>query len=386
LDRLMKKTLFAILLLVGSFLAPRQADAALLYTGAANQVVYLGESFVVEWYLDTQGQDVNSMSLVLNYAKDKLEVLEASAGSSALDLWIKPPEFDNGQGAIRLIGGVSGGVDDAKLPIFRATFKPLVAGDAKLSLGTESEVLVADGLGSSAGVIFNEVNFRINPAEAKPAQISSATHPNPDAWYKENDVEIAVQAKPGEEYSYTFSSNLEMFPDPNPDDVRAPVRFMRLDDGIYYFKLNSRASGGDWQEAGVFRVKVDSTPPRDFTPAVGKDPAVFDGAPFISFSTSDSVSGVQYYEVKSSFLSGWQKTDNTFYKLPGLVLGDTIEVKVVDAAGNERITAVKVDKALVNPAFSNPIFWVIISISLLAAALLAWQYARLMRKYKINDK
>lgn len=382
----MKKILLTILFFTTFLAMSPSANAALLYTGAANQVVYDGESFVVEWYMDAQGKDINSMSLVLTYDKEKLEVLETSAGNSALDLWVKPPAVNKEEGAIKLIGGVSGGLHDNKIPIFRATFKPLQTGEARLSLGTDSQVLLADGRGTSAGVVFNEVNFRINPKEAKPAQIGSATHPNPDAWYKENNVTVTVQTKPGEEYSYTFSSNLDIFPDPNPDDVSKPIDFKDLDDGIYYFKLISRLGPSEWQEAGVFRVKVDATPPREFTPTIAKDPAIFDGQPFVAFNTSDSVSGILYYEIKSSFFSGWQKTDDTFYKLPGLVLGETIEVKVVDAAGNERITAVQVDKDMVNSVFYNPFFWVIIILSLSAAAFLIWQYARLLKKYKLNDK
>jgi hypothetical protein len=382
----MKKILFSIFLFAALTAVPDRADAALLYTGAANQVVYDGETFIVEWYLDTQGKNINSMSLALAYSKDKLEVVEVSGGNSALDLWVKTPEFDNQRGIIKLIGGVSGGLNDRKLPIFRATFKPIQTGDAKISLGTDSEVLAADGLGSSAGIIFNEVTFRINPADAKPAQISSDTHPDPDFWYKENDVEIVIQTKPDEEYSYTFSSNLEIFPDPNPDDVSHPIDFNGLNDGIYYFKLNSRLGPSDWQEAGVFRVQVDTTPPREFTPTITKDAAVFDGEAFIAFNTSDSVSGISHYEIRSSFLSGWQKTDDTYYKLPGLVLGDTIEVKVVDIAGNERIIKVQLDNRTVGSMFYNPIFWVIIILSLFAVGLLIWQYARLLNKYKINDK
>lgn len=382
----MKKILLAIFLAAGFVALPQYADAALLYTGAANQVAYVGESFVVEWYLDTQGKSINSMSLTLTFASDKLEVLDASTGNSALDLWIKTPQFDNQQGTINLVGGVSGGLNDSKVPVFRATFKPKATGEAKISLDAGSQVLLADGLGSGAGVVFNEINFRINPLDARPSQITSSTHAGTDTWYKAQDAEFLVQAKPGEEYSYSFSSNLEIFPDAIPDDINTPINFKDLDDGIYYFKLNSRLGPSDWQEAGVYRVQVDTTPPREFTPSIGRDPAVFDGAPFVTFSTSDNISGVSHYEVKTSFLSGWQRVDGTYYKLPGLVLGETIEVKAVDAAGNERVASVKVDKNMISPFYTNPIFWVIIILSILGVILLVWLYLRALRKYKINDK
>jgi hypothetical protein len=377
-----------VLFLSAKFLAlsPDTVSAALLYTGAANQVVYVDQTFVVEWYFDTQGKDINSLSLTLTYSKNKLEVVETSAGNSALDLWVKTPSFDNSKGEIKLVGGISGGVNDRKLSIFRATFKPLETGNAKISLAKDSDALIADGLGTSAGIIFNEVNFAINPKEAKPALISSPTHPDQDVWYKNNEINIKVDPKAGEQYSYSFSSNLELFPDPNPDDLSKPIIFHQVPDGIYYFKLNSKLGPSDWQEAGVYRVQIDSTPPKEFTPSIAKDPAVFEGNPFVTFNTTDNISGIAYYEVKSGLLGGWKRTDDMFFKLPGLVLGDKIEVRVVDAAGNERITQVKVDKEMVNSVFSKPIFWVIIILSLIAIQQLIKLYLKLLKKYKVNDK
>jgi hypothetical protein len=375
-------------LLIAIFLLlPKEpASAAMLYTGSANQVVYLGETFVVEWYLDSQGKSINSMDLNMTFSADKLEVVEVNEGNSVIDLWVKTPTHDNNSGKIKLVGGVSGGVNEDKLNIFRATFRPKDIGKAIISLEKNSDVLLADGQGTSAGLVFNEVSFTINPLEAKPAQISSSTHPDQDAWYKNQNATLKIGPKEGELYSYSFSSNLEIFPDDNLDDVTQPIHFQNLQDGIYYFKLNSKTGTGNWQEAGVYRVKIDTTPPREFTPSIGQDQSVFEGQPFISYSTTDSVSGIDHYEVKSNFFSGWQKTDDSYFKLPGLVLGDTVEVKVVDSAGNERIAEVKVDKSISNSVLSNLKFWGIMILSLAILGLLVWYYFKLLKKYKVNDK
>jgi hypothetical protein len=373
------------LLLTALLITPSVSNAALLYTSSANQVAYVGETFVVQWYLDTQDKSINSLSLTLTYSKEKLEVVESSVGDSSFNLWVKTPEFDNSKGEIKLIGGLSGGVSSNKLPVFRATFKPLATGNAKISLKQDSDVLLADGMGSSAGLIFTEVSFNINPIEAKPAHITSETHPDQDAWYKNKNAVIKVETKEGEQYSYSFSSNIEIIPDDKPDDVSQPLIFNDNADGIYYFKLNSRTGPSNWQEAGVYRVKIDGTPPREFNPAISKDPAVFDGQAFVSFNATDNVSGVSYYEVKSGLFGSWQKTNDPYFKLSGLVLGDKIEVKVVDEAGNERITEVKVDKTIANSVFSNLIISSIIVISLIAVGLLVWLYFKLLKKYKVND-
>jgi hypothetical protein len=364
----------------------RPVQAAMLYTGSANQVVYMGDSFVVEWYLDTQGKEINSLDFTVTFSPEKLEVLDASSGNSFVDLWVKAPTFDNSAGTIRLTGGISGGVSDEKLNVFRATLKAKEIGSAKISVSKGSDVLLSDGLGTSAGLIFNEVNFNINPQESKPAKISSATHPDQDIWYKDNMVIMTLAAKQNEEYSYSFSSNLEIFPDDNADDVSGPLEFSGLPDGIYYLKLNSKLGPSNWQEAGIYRVKIDSTPPREFNPAISQAPGVFDGKPFVSFNTTDSGSGISHYEVKSNFFSGWEKTENSYFPLSGLVLGDKIEVKVVDEAGNERISQIKVDKMVSNSVFSNLVFWVIIALSCALLACLVWYYFKLLKKYKVNDK
>ncbi len=380
----MKKVFFGIAFAL-FMLLPSKSEASLLYTGAANQAVYVDETFVVEWYLDTQGRNINSMDLRLTYSSDKLAVVETSAAGSAFDLWIRNPQFDNAKGEIRLTGGVSSGINDKRVSIFRATFKPLQAGSAKISMAANSEILLADGFGTQDKLTFNEVNFTINPPEANAGMIRSPSHPDQNSWYQEQNVLINIIGKPGEVYSYSFSSNLEIFPDAKPDDITGPIRMENLPDGIYYFKLNSRAGSGNWQEAGVYRVQIDTTPPKAFKPALAQDPSVFDGQAFVSFNTSDSVSGILYYEVRSSRFGGWERVDETYYKLPGLVLGDKIEVKVVDAAGNERISSIEVDRSMVNSVFSNLLFWVIITLILLAVAWGIKHYVKQLRKYKVND-
>lgn len=364
---------------------PLPTHAAVLYTGSANQVVYMDDTFLVEWYLDTQGQPINAMDLGLVFPPDSLEVVSVSVGGSVIDLWAEAPLLDNSQGRIDFAGGMAG-VNNSKLPIIKATFRPLKTGPAKISLDPKSEVLVADGQGTPAGLTFSEVNFVVNPAEAKLGRVYSPTHPDPAVWHRNRNVELVVESDPDEEYSYSFSSNIEIFPDQNPDELTGTITYRDLPDGVYYFKLNSRQknTANNWQEAAVFRVMIDGTPPDEFEPALAQDPAVFNGQPFVSFNTTDSTSGVAYYEVRANFLDGWKRADDNYFKLPGLVLGGTIDVRVVDAAGNARITQVEVDKSLVNPYFYNPIFWVIISILIGLVILLIRTYVKLLKKHKVN--
>jgi hypothetical protein len=365
------------------FFAPKPAQAATLYSGAANQVVYKGQSFVVDWYLDSQDSAINTVDLKLTYSKALLDVVDVNAGSSALDLWVKSPTFSAEDGTIQLTGGLSGGLKSNRIPIFSVTFMPKDTGEARINMDQQSQVLIADGQGTPAPLLFNPVVFAINPAEAALNAIRSNTHPDQTKWYKENRAVLKFLPKDGEQYSYSFSSNSELFPDDAADPLRDEYVYDHLPDGVYYFKLNSKTGNGAWSEAGVYRIQIDATPPEQFEPAIASDSSIFDGSPFLSFAAKDKASGVARYEVRYG-IGGWQPVDQTFIRIPGLVLGSSIEVKAVDEAGNEQISRVSLKDLPQVSAYRQWFLWgIIISAGLVAVFLLRLGYKRLNRKYQI---
>lgn len=332
--------LFGLILV--SFSVWSQAHAATLYAGSAYQVVSEGQTFVVEWLLDTEGQSANLVSLKLDFTPETLEAVEAATGNSQLSLLIKPPEILNEQGSINLIGGIPGGVMGTELPILQTVFRAKAAGRARISMDPASSLLSHDGSGATLPLRFQELDLVIVPKTFRTLVISSPSHSQQEKWYQDNRVIIKVGPQPGKEYSYSFSSNLDIIPDERADEVPPEVIFENLPDGIYYFKLNSRPSGdppkGDkigWEEAEVFRVQIDTTPPEEFTPLLASDPAIFEGEPFLSFQTVDKTSGILHYKVKVGLVRGAAETP-TPYKLTRPLLDDTIEVLAIDRAGNIR--------------------------------------------------
>ncbi len=357
---------------------PTSTQAALLYSQAANQVIGLDQTFIVDWYLDTQGQIINSVDLKLSYSKETLEAVQAEAGLSGLNLWIKTPTFDNEKGMIELIGGAAGGFKTNKFPVFRTTFIGKTLGAAKITLNDSSEVLLSDGSGTRMKLSFAELNFPVVPAAAAERLINSPTHPDETVWYKANNVTINVRPKEGSVYSYSFSSNAEIFPDELVDDVASEIKFENLPDGLYHFKLNSKTGGANWEEAGVYRVMIDRTSPDSFTPVVTSDPSVFDGKLFVSFATTDKVSGISQYAVKVGVLGAWTEIEGTYYVLPTIRLSDQIQVKAIDSAGNEQIASAVVAKGNVN--FAKWLIWIIIIGSLIG---LVWFIRKTHQHLKI---
>jgi hypothetical protein len=325
---------FAIILSIVFLAGP--AHAATLYSQAANQDVYQGQTFVVDWYLDTENQSINAVNLSLNFSTNTLEVVDANPGNSLLNLWIKNPSFDNQKGTINLIGGVSNGVRSATLPIFRVEFMAKASGEASITLDPSSQVLLNDGLGSASVLKFKNELFNIYPKNFAPVQITSPTHPNPDAWYVNHDVVIKFLPAQGMDYSYSFSSNIDVIPDNTSMTVPWEISYINRPDGVYYFKLDSKIGTNNWQEAGVFRVQIDSRAPEAFEPIIGSDPNIFGGKKFVSFSTVDKTSGISHYKVKFGWFDSGKSTQNTYFPIPKFFLGNQITVSAYDNAGNVR--------------------------------------------------
>ena len=86
----------------------------------------------------------------------------------------------------------------------------------------------------------------------------------------------------------------------------------------------------------------DKIPPLPFKVEISKDPAIFEGKYFITFSTTDKETGIDHYEIKEGKRE-W-KTGTTPYVLKNQRLTDDIWVKAVDKAGNEWIEIVKAPK------------------------------------------
>ena len=79
----------------------------------------------------------------------------------------------------------------------------------------------------------------------------------------------------------------------------------------------------------------DTTPPQSFSVLLGSDPSLFEGKYFISFSTSDTGSGVNHYEIQEG--SGPFIRSSSPYVLQDQTHKKMITVKAIDNAGNIRV-------------------------------------------------
>jgi hypothetical protein len=111
-------------------------------------------------------------------------------------------------------------------------------------------------------------------------------------------------------------------------------KYNNLPDGIYYFKANAKTGPSQWSEAGVFRVRIDSTPPESFEPTIATDPGIYNGSKFVSFSTVDKTSGISHYMVRVGTFGKFKNATSPM-QLQRPVFGSFVYVKAFDNAGNE---------------------------------------------------
>lgn len=313
-------------------------SAVTFSAAVAQQQVYEGDSFVVEWFVDTEQETFNVLDAVVSYSTETLAVVDLSTASSAVVLWVQEPRVSS-VGSIAFTGGVPAGVIGSRVPLMRTVFRATSSGTAAITLSTPAQALLSDGYATVTPITMKPFIFEVLPKQSVSHSIRSATHPVEDMWYKNNQVEITFDARAGEDYSYSFSTNPELIPDAKPDTHGDTIVYDAMPDGVYYFTLASRAGEGTWQEARVFRVQIDTTAPEFIDAQVVYDTDIFSGAAFATFVAVDKTSGIDEYKIKSGWF-GMYTTAVAPYKLKRPIIGDTTYIRAIDTAGNSETATV----------------------------------------------
>jgi len=383
--------LFCVLFCVCSAALPLGAGAAVLYLMPQSQTVYQGDNFLVDVMLDSEGAQINAAEVYLKFPNEKTEVVDAGNGGSIFGLWPQEPDFSNQKGEVYFTGGVPGGFKGSGKLVsitFNSLGTPLGIGQIQISFKENSKVLLNDGKGTPADLVFLEGNYEIVEKEEGLPVISSSSHPDPKKWFQSSTIHLHWDLVEGAEYSYQLSKDPLAEPDNVPDRPEGELKWVgdmeyaNLEDGIYYFTLKQKLPGKDWSGIVRFRANIDTKPPEEFKPEIGRDPSVFGGKYFLSFATTDAMSGVDYYEIleepqKNIFTrffsqnrrktlretaQNW-KIGESPYLLEDQSLQSIIKVKAVDKAGNERLAEI------IPPA--KPFPWIKLLITVVIIIVLA---------------
>jgi hypothetical protein len=337
------------------FSGVKSASAASLYFSPSSGSYSVGQTFSVSVYVSSPDQAMNAASGVINFPKDKMEILSLSKSNSIFSLWVQEPSFSNDVGVVNFEGIVlNPGFIGQGGKIITLTFKVKDTGGASLSFANGS-VLANDGEGTNilkelatAQFNFVEANYSVpnivtenNNLLNLPSapQVSSPTHPDPNKWYATSTAKF-VWNLPNDVTAVRLL--YDKYPNSQPTVVYDPPisekEINNIKDGIYYFHIQFKNENG-WGAISHFRFQIDTTPPAPIEIKFIDGKETTNPRPAILFNTVDELSGVEYYKVKiedkEASIVNQSVLKGNPYTLPPQTPGKkSIIVQAFDYAGN----------------------------------------------------
>jgi hypothetical protein len=308
----------------------------------------VGSTFEVPIYINTQNNNINAISLKLQFDSKKLTIVKPSGGKSIFGIWVEPPSYDNTKGVASLVGVIPGGIVTSSGLIATVTFKALAEGGARVSITDYSSVNLNDGLGSEVVLARNGALYTLIPKAPEGVIISSDTHPFQDRWYNNTSPIFRWEApQHADGYSTLVDTNPTTIPPAVITTNDSQTAHENLKDGVWYFHVRASVKSM-WGNTSHFQLKIDTKPPATFTPSVStiKDSSGIEKY-LISFLTTDTLSGIDHYEVGSIDTSTGAIESPVFIETdsPYLVPATTahsmkVIVRAFDTALNMRETSV----------------------------------------------
>ena len=352
--------------------APQLTFAADLNFSPTTGTYPSGTEFSVQLKIDPSGEKVNASDGKIAFDPETLSVSSISKDGSVFSLWTADPGFSNSEGTINYSGGTPSAFSSPGT-ILTIKFKAKKVGSGAVSISSGT-VLAADGKGTNVFKDGGKATYTIGesapveaPAEA-PADsggsdgitpiapvVTSGTHSKPDSWYATSTAEFAW--KPTSDVTAIrtlFSDKSDALPASLINQKLALTQKVAANkDGIWFFYVQYKNDFG-WGEITKKQVQIDTVPPEEFEVTLKADGADAT-APKLAFSATDSLSGVDRYEI--IFGSTSVATIKTAELVDGAMAippqeGGTVSVtvKAFDKAGNIRAS----EKTLVIPAVAKP--------------------------------
>lgn len=205
----------------------------------------------------------------------------------------------------------------------------------------------------------------VEPSFSNQTGIISFTGGIPGGYQGENGLlgKIIFQAKEKGEGKLQFQETSQVLLNDGLG-TKAELKTKETNFTILAEKLET--SSDEWQE----ELEKDTIPPESFKIEVNQDSSIFDGKYFITFSTTDKQTGVDYYEIREG-KRDWKRVTSP-YLLEDQSLKSIIKIKAVDKADNERIVEYIPPK--------NPISYFVIILILTGIGIVAWKIYKIIKK------
>lgn len=302
----------------------------------------VGDTFDMTVLLNTEGQNVNAIEMAFSFPPDKLQLVSPATSNSIIGVYTSAPKFNNTLGRVEIVGGIPNGINVSAGIITKLTFRVKSVGQATIRFLDNSQALLNDGQGTNVLNSTSGAVYKLELPDSTGPPISSDTHPNQDQWYRERNVSLRWDSLFGfEGFSYTLSDDPADTPDDVIDSKETHIAYENVADGIHYFHLKEFRDGV-WSGTSHYSLKIDSTPPAAFPIDISPNARTTTRKPYIQFSTTDGLSGVNHYEIKIVPLKGGVSGQellftetNSPYVTPELDFGSyDVIVRAYDNAGN----------------------------------------------------
>lgn len=320
-----------------------EGEGASLYFSPYQGTFFIGTTFDVSVFVNTEGNSINAVQVDLEFSSDLLQVTSPTAGSSFISVWADQPFYSNKQGIISFKGGVlSPGIKTSAGLVSTISFRAKALGTAFISFSDSSKVLLADGKGTNIlkSTAIGSYVLIIPPPEGP--KLFSPTHPSLTTWYKNNNPNFFWQKDPGvTDFSYSLDQDPQGIPDNIPETEQNSITFNDVKNGTWYFHVKAR-TGGVFGGTSHYPLNIDTAPPQEFKIDIEAVSRITGSRFFAYFSADDLLSGMDYYEISAVNLSGLEKEINPFfievvspYRIPFEETGKyAVIVMAYDKAGN----------------------------------------------------
>jgi hypothetical protein len=319
---------------------PALANHAILSIAPSTGTFVVDSTFEASIYLNTHGQSINTVELALKFPPDKLQLVSSSTGKSVIGLWATLPKFNNETGTVELVGGIPGGLNFNKGLITTLTFRVKAVGSAVLRFSS-ANVLLHDGSGTEILTqTQNSIFDLVLPPPEGPVVVSD-THPDQGKWSKSASASLRWGDEGGlEGFSYHLSDNPSDVPDDVSEGKQQSVVYRNLSEGHHYFHIKGLRDG-KWGGVSHYALNVDTHPPAQFRIELVPGNKTSRMQPVVQFATTDSASGIDFYELKLIPLSSVNADQPLFIEAHSPYVTSPLEygkydvvVRAHDQAGN----------------------------------------------------
>jgi hypothetical protein len=115
--------------------------------------------------LDSEGQEINAVSLTLKFSAGEIFVKNLSDANSIISLWIDKPSFSEKEGEIHFSGIIPGGYNSAHGLLVKINFETDFSKNVVFGF-KDATVLLNNGLGTEAKILGTPLNLTVSASVA----------------------------------------------------------------------------------------------------------------------------------------------------------------------------------------------------------------------------